>query len=90
MTHDQIEVDEITLPAAWASALVNGDFSGLELSYPDEAKRCQLVIDALACRNESIVSTVDDSQRFTWHYDLYDKGAGVSSGTVMDYVIHRV
>jgi hypothetical protein len=40
-----IEVDTVTLPAYWASALINGDFSGLE---SNEAERCQAAVDELA------------------------------------------
>jgi len=29
-----------TLPAAWASALINNDNSGLTLDDPEEAERC--------------------------------------------------
>ena len=69
--------DTYTAPAAWASALVNGDYSGL-----DDA-------DTLACRawQESIlparVVSCDGEPRFTWSYRLY--GGLYDGGDVLDY-----
>jgi Ca2+-binding RTX toxin-like protein len=82
-----IEVDTITLPSYWASALINGDYSGLN---DGEAQRCKAEVDFLAGAKSYVVSDVEDSQRFTWHYNLYDPEAGVSGGEVMDYVIHKL
>ena len=84
----RVEIDQITLPAYWVSALVNGDFSGLEES---EEKRCKAEIDLMAAQGWSVVSTMDDQEpRFTWHYQLYDNGADVSGGEVLDYIIHKI
>ena len=69
--------DTYTAPAAWASALVNGDYSGL-----DDA-------DTLACRawQESILPAevvgTKGEPRFTWRYRLY--GGLYDSGDVLDY-----
>ena len=80
-----IEVDTVTLPAYWASALVNGDYSGLD---DDEAARCEAAEKALAKDGWSVVSTADDDEpRFTWSYGLYDPGAEVSGGDVLDYTV---
>jgi len=83
-----IEVDVITGPAVWASALTNGDLSGL-----DDAEEAALdawvsglggwyVVDVV--RDED---GVGDEPRFTWSYDLY--GGTAKGGDVIDYVVHR-
>ena len=88
-----IETDTITLPSYWASALVNGDYSGL--SDDSEVKRVNATIDRLAADGWHVVSTADDDDgnsvepRFTWHYRLYDPGADCSGGEVLDYVLLR-
>lgn len=85
-----MDKSEITLPAYWASALVNNDYSGLDNQNPDEGQRCRKVVADLAKDGWSIVSDVDGSEpRFTWHYQLYDPGADCSGGDVLDYVILR-
>lgn len=84
-----MECDTTTLPAYWASALINGDFSGLD---DDEAARCRAAIGQLAADGWRIVDTArdeDSEQRFTWHYQLYDPGADCSGGEVLGYVILR-
>lgn len=85
----------VTLPAYWASALINGDYSGLKDSDPEEAKRCRAKVKELAAEGwsvEGIDGQDEDGEveaRFTWSYDLYDPGAGVSGGEVLDYIILR-
>lgn len=44
-TMADIEVMEVTAPAVWATALVNGDFSGLEDDA--ECERVQAFVDSL-------------------------------------------
>ena len=69
--------DIYTAPAIWASALVNGDYSGL-----DDA-------DSLACRawQKSIlpaeVAGTEGEPRFTSSYRLY--GGLYDAGDVLDY-----
>lgn len=82
-----LEVNTVTLPAYWASALVNGDFSGLD---EVERQRCEHAITALHDDGWSVVSTADDSEpRFTWSYQMYDPEADCQGGDVLDYVAHR-
>jgi hypothetical protein len=81
--------DIITLPASWASALINDDYSGLDDQCPTEAARCRARVDQIAADGWSIVSDVEDSERFTWYYRLYDPGADCDGGNVIDYVILR-
>jgi hypothetical protein len=83
-----LEVDVITLPAFLASALINGDESGLEES--DE----RVLADVYAMLGEwQVVDVVRDEDgnaeeaRFTWSYDLHCGDA--KGGDVLDYVIHR-
>ena len=79
----KIEVDTITAPACWASALVNDDRSGLDAA--DIA-----LLDEWLSKLDGwqVVSTVDDTEpRFTWNFRLY--GGGFQGGEVIDYVIHK-
>ena len=88
-----MKYDTITLLAYWASAIINGDWSGME----DEAEkeRCSKAIGELAAEGWSIVDIAhgesDEKQeaRFTWSYRLYDPGADCAGGDVLDYVILR-
>jgi hypothetical protein len=41
----KIETDTVTLPSYWASALINGDYSGLN---DNESSRCDAAVDELA------------------------------------------
>ncbi len=85
-----IETDTVTLPVYWASALVNGDYSGLE---DDDAEHCRLTERELADDGWEIVDVARDDEgeaqelRFTWHYRLYDRYASCQGGEVVDYVI---
>lgn len=73
----------ITAPAAWASALVNGDFSGLDA---DESTACSRWKQRELSIGESVVSTVDDAEpRFTKSFRLY--GGDAEGGDVLDYVV---
>lgn len=82
-----INVDTVTLPAYWASALVNNDWSGLT---EVETVMCRAAIARLAADGWSVVSTVDDDEpRFTWSYQLYCPEADCSGGDVLDYVVHK-
>ena len=78
-----IQVDTVTGAAHWASALINGDESGLEDSE-------RALLDAWQAKIEPwcVVSLVDDSERFTWSYDLHT-GDTCRGGSVCDYIVHR-
>lgn len=83
-----IQFDTVTLPAYWATALVNNDWSGLNA---DEADMCRAAIERLKTAGYQIVSTVDDAEPyFTWQYRLYCPEANCSGGDVLDYVAHRI
>jgi hypothetical protein len=83
----------ITLPAAWAPALVNGDTSGLD---SHEANLCAFAERVLALDGLRIVGVARDPDtheacepRFTWRYRLYsqDQTADTpSGGDVLDYL----
>jgi len=79
------ETDTLELPAYWASALINGDYSGLN---EQEAERCTRKAAALAREGWSVVDCADEA-RFTWHYQLYDPEAECSGGDVIEYTILR-
>jgi hypothetical protein len=80
------EHDTTTLPASWASALVNNDTSGLSDA---ETKRLIAAVDKLLGDGWTVVDTVADSERFTWYYRAYDPQQETDGGNVMDYVITR-
>ncbi len=79
-----MKTDTITLPAAWACALINGDYTGLD---NDEAQRCENAESDLADCGWSVVDCGDAC--FTWHYRQYDCGADCSGGDVCDYTIAK-
>jgi hypothetical protein len=81
-----IETDTVTLPSYWASAIINGDYSGMT---DDEEARCQHELDKLADEGWDVVDCTEESTRFTWSYRLYDTLADCSGGEVMDYTVIR-
>ena len=83
----RIETDIVTLPTYWASALINGDYSGLDDA---EAARCEAAEDRLADDGWSVSGPADDVEpRFTWSYGLYDPAADCMGGDVIDYLVIR-
>ena len=78
------ETDTITLPAYWASAIINGDYSSLE--DPAEAQRCRDVVSFWAQAGWDIVDCEEEA-RFTWHYQSADPGADCTGGDVLDYTM---
>ena len=85
----KIEVTILTAPAAWATALVNNDWSGLT---GEEAIACRAWIVQQKPWSVVDVARDDDGNcadpRFTWSFSLY--GGTASGGDVLDYVAHRV
>ena len=85
-----IEVDTVTMPAFWASALINDDRTGMsdeeevamDVYMKDIEADGWYVVDVV--RNEDGEA---DEARFTNSYRLYGGDAG--GGDVIDYVIHR-
>jgi hypothetical protein len=81
----------VTLPAYWASALVNGDYSGLD---DGEAAHVEKIISDLASDGWYVVDVKrnDDSEaeeaRFTWCYQLYNAYGDARGGDVLDYIVH--
>lgn len=91
-----IETDEITAPAYWASALVNGDESSFDHPTSSAADReaYQRLLAWLEENNLRVVDVARDENgeahesRFTWHGQLYfSPCAGCD---VLDYVVHKV
>lgn len=84
-TINTIETDTVTLPACWASALINSDYSGI----PEcEVDRASAAVHRLAYEGWQIADCEEDS-RFTWSYRLYDPLADCDGGNVLDYTIIR-
>jgi hypothetical protein len=59
-----VEIITVTLPAYWASALINGDWSGLEYAAPDEAVKAKAWqmesgLRVLSCGEEQFVARFD-------------------------------
>jgi hypothetical protein len=80
-----MEHDTVTLPAHWASAIINGDYSGLD---PAEAIRCAAVMSTYEREGWGFVGCSENSH-YTASYNLYDPGAGVHGGSICDYSILR-
>ncbi len=76
--------DTYTAPVYWASYLVNGDDSGIDAEEKAHADHW------LKSNSVSAVCIEDDSERFTWHYSLYDTLAKVSGGEVCDYICEQL
>ena len=85
MTH-KIEQDTLTLPASWASYLINGDESGM--SDAAEVARMKAAEGDLENAGWRFASC-DDEPRFTHRYRLYDPGAECTAGDVLEYMILR-
>ena len=84
-----LEVDEITLPAFLACALINGDESGLEESDERVLARVYAMLgdwEVVSVAEDSVTGETQEA-RFTWEYRRY--GGDASGGDVLDYVIHR-
>lgn len=85
-----IEVDYVTLPAHWASALVNGDFSGMD---DDETARMALEVSELARSGFCVVDVARNADGepqgswFSWSFASY--GGGCAGGDLCEYVVHR-
>jgi hypothetical protein len=86
------EVDHVTLPAYWASALVNGDDSGLD---DDESDQMNMMVHQLAQDGWHVVDVARDESgegqepRFTNSYQVHNPHSQYRSGDVLDYVVHR-
>ena len=85
-----MQTDTVTLPAYYASAFINGDYSGLDDA---EAAHASEIVGRLALDGWEIVDVARDEEgngqepRFTWSYRLYEGNA--SGGDVLDYIVHR-
>ena len=80
------ETDVVTLPAYWASALINGDFSSFETDARElEAYLTQ--VQLLESDGWQVVGIADEEPRFTWNYDRY--GGTARGGDVVDYIVIR-
>jgi hypothetical protein len=85
-----IKNDLVTLPAAYASAFVKGDYTGLDRR---DAENARALIGLLAEHGWSIIDVAYDANgepcgpRLTWSYRLY--GGLYLGGEVLDYVAHR-
>ena len=83
-----IETHEYTLPAYWASYLINGDASGFDIANtpddPDAGTREQLEIDQWL-ESEGNPHFVDcGEQYFSWWNEATSLG-----GDVCDYIAHK-
>lgn len=90
----KFEVTEAVMPACWASALINGDYTSF---YDDDGKAEIAALEAELARYSRdgwIVSDVKrdkdgdaEDPRFTWSYALY--GGTARGGDVITYILHR-
>ena len=81
-----MSIEQTTATGAnyWASYFINGDASGLTASEKAAADRWLEVHEPWYP-----VSDVEDSERFTWSYNLYTF-LPYPGGSVIDYVMHKV
>lgn len=86
-TKKRVDTLTITAPSYWASAIINGDSSALSNA---EDERCTKFLNDLSADGWTIVDAKEGTERFTNSYHLYDRGAGVSGGDVMDYQAIRL
>ena len=77
---------KITLPAYWASYIINGDGSGLE---PGEKEIADRAIKR-ECGDEWTIIDCSEEARFTWSYRLYNPEADCEGGEVLDYTAIRL
>lgn len=87
-----IEVEIVTLPDYLASALINGDETGLE--HGEDWETYQNVLKNFIPEGWEVVGVATDDKtgdyvepRFTWSYRLY--GGLADGGSVLDYVVVR-
>lgn len=84
-----IKCDVVTGPAYWASALVNGDLSGLDV---EEIKAMESWLDRIYPAYVVDIARDESGEpmesRFTWHYALHS-GTRFAGGDVVDYVTHE-
>lgn len=88
-----IEVMTITAPAYWASALVNGDYSGLgeqEAAWCREWQQNNAPWYVVDVARDDAGEAVEPY--FTWSYALHACGCcddNVRGGDVLEYVAHK-
>jgi hypothetical protein len=70
-----------TFPAHWALPLINGDTSDMTA---EELAAMTAHLTRELSPGESIVSDVEDSDRFTWSYRLH--GGTADGGTVAEFI----
>lgn len=84
----KFEEDEVTLPAAWCTALINADYSGLEYSGDKaECQRCKDQEEELGRDGWQIVDCGEPY--FSSHYHSADPASGCTGGDVCDYKLIR-
>jgi hypothetical protein len=83
MTMAQIETATAIGSAYWACYLINGDCSGLDDREIAAADAWQAKLG-----DWQIVGIVEDSERFTWAYDIHC-GGNTRGGDICDYEILR-
>lgn len=78
------DVDTVTMPAHWASALINGDASGM--TDREERLMDRYVERVLYEHGWQVVDVIGEPY-FTWRYRLH--GGDAEGGEVVDYHVHR-
>ena len=80
----KIEVNTIIGPAHWASYLINGDDSGLELR---EVAQCDAWLER---ENAGYVVSCSEEAYFTQSLSLHCPEAGFQAGEVLEYQCLKV
>lgn len=76
-----MEIETVVLPASWATALVNDDWSGLEYYHPDEAAKARAWLresglSVLTCGEESFFARYEGILTECLEYQCTPKRGG--------------
>lgn len=77
-----IEVETIPGPAHLASALINGDTSGLDESGELDLEHFLKYVEGYA------IVSVEGDEYFSWSFDLH--GGRAKGGMLVDYIAHKL
>lgn len=77
-----MNLQTLTAPSAWVSALINSDYSGLDTEESRHVAHWLKINNVYAV----LGTPADDEPRFTWQFRLYDPLADCNGGSVTDFV----
>jgi hypothetical protein len=86
--HGWTDEDTVTAPSYWVSALINGDYSGLQ-DDPDEVRRCEEFAGWMTDQGIEPIGALDDTLGFTnrFHCHGFETGPGITGGETIELTI---